>query len=158
MKFAGSTILTVTLVAAAMAQQPVKSAAPAVKPAPAVAQKQANVVQKHMTGLLVSLNAQKQTFVVKLRSVDYEFQANASTKISNGSSNIAFNALKAGSAISVDYLRDMKGRIAISILQNVPVPAPAKAAAPAPVKAAAPAPVKAAAPAPVKAAAPAPVK
>jgi hypothetical protein len=159
MKFAGSTILTVTLIAAAMAQQPAKpAAAPAAKPAPAAAQKQVSVVQKHMSGLLVSLDAQKQTFVVKLKSVDYPFQVNASTKISNGSADIAFSTLKSGHAVSVDYLRDMTGRIATSIIQNAPATAPVKAAAPANVAQSAPAKVAAPAPAPAKTATPAPVK
>jgi hypothetical protein len=166
MKFVGSTILTVSLIAAAIAQ-PAKPAA--AQEAPKAAEKKIAVVQKHMTGSLVSLDAQKQTLVVKLKSADYTFQANASTKISNGSTDIAFTALKTGVSVSVDYLRDVSGRTAISIIQNVPVkaaapaktaqvapaaPAPAKVAQPAPT--AAPAKVATPAPAPAQAATPAP--
>jgi hypothetical protein len=181
MKFAGSTLFAVTLIAAAMAQQPAQpAAATAQAAAPKAVEKKISVVQKHMTGMLVSLDAQKQTLVVKLKSTDYSFQANASTKITNNSADITFDNLKAGSPVSIDYLRDAAGRIATSISQNIapapvkaaaPVqnaapapakvaatPAPAKAVAPAPTQAATPAPAKAAEPAPAQAATPAPAK
>jgi hypothetical protein len=165
MKFAGSTLFAVTLIAAAMAQQPAQPAAvTAQAAAPKAVEKKISVVQKHMTGMLVSLDAQKQTLVVKLKSTDYSFQANASTKITNNSADITFDNLKKGSPVSVDYLRDAAGRIATSISQNV-APAPVKAAAPvqnaAPAQAkvaATPAPAKAATPAPTQATTPAPAK
>ncbi|MBN1576581.1 MAG: hypothetical protein JW913_08515 [Chitinispirillaceae bacterium] len=114
-----------------------KPDSPAHQPA---AKKVAAPVEKIMEGMLVSVDQTKQSFIIKLRGMEYPFLANNTTDVTATGGKKGFANLSAGMGAKVTYTRDNKGnRVALSISQDYrggtkPAPAakrPVKAAQPA---------------------------
>ena len=96
------------------------AAQPAAKVAPVTA-------QKLMEGMLVSVDASKQTFVIKLRGTDYAFIANKNTDVTAPNNSKNFADLVPGRGARATYIRDnSSNRVALTISQDIAV-TPAKA-------------------------------